>query len=283
MSKLDRYLSPNPAKAAIERYWLYYTPVWGVVTGVVMMGGFADRWTDVPLMLFSLLLAVGAVVVPVFRRHASERDKPWHNTVAFRVGLSVVLFSIFGNYTWCVFFYDVLHMNYGFNTTWNIRNNPLQMYVITIAYFATYAVLINVGYRAAKLHLAQAPKPLRWLGMGLVPFVVAALETALNANPFIDSLFCYDDLAFVLGFGSLAYGVAFVVCLPVWIGVDEDAAKPTRQRDVWLWCLAAMYVTVLAYDFMTYEVAPHFTTVEEGAWKTNFRDFEHSCLKPPKE
>ncbi len=281
MRHLDRYLSPNPAKAAVERFWLWYTPVWGTAAGIVMVGGFADNWTDVPLMIFSLVLAAGAVVGPIVRRHSSQADRPWHRTTAFRLGWSVVLISFLGNYVWCPFFYDVLHMHYGFKTQWNIMNNPIQMYVLTVAYFATYCVICLIAWRAVRVHLARAPRPVLWLGIVAAPFAVAGLETALNANPFIDQLFCYDDLQLVLTFGTLVYGIGFIVSLPVWIWIDERPGQSRSAFAITVACLAAIQVSSLAFDFVRWNVAPHFTTVEHGAWKHNLRDYGDGCLAIP--
>jgi hypothetical protein len=67
----------HPAKSYVERWWLLYTPVWGAITGVVMLGGFAERWGDLPCLLFGLVVASGALV-PLVRPHASEDVLPWY-------------------------------------------------------------------------------------------------------------------------------------------------------------------------------------------------------------
>ncbi|RMF17740.1 MAG: hypothetical protein D6761_03735 [Candidatus Dadabacteria bacterium] len=277
---MSNLFSPNPAKAAVERWWLLYTPVWGILAGGVMLSGLADHWTDLPLMAFALLLAVGAIVPPILRRN-HERDLPWHRTTAWRFGLSVILISFFGNYSWCPYFYDVLHMHYGFQTQWNIRNNPTQMYVMTVPYFATYAVLLTMSWRLAMRALAGLPRLLQLAAASLTAFAVAFLETLLNANPWLASLFCYDDMKLMLTFGTFFYGMLFVVVQPVWVWLDEDPDRPQKQRDVWLWCGAAMYASVLVADLIQYEIAPHFTTVEAGAWQHNLRDWDDGCLIRP--
>src|SRR6185295_8950953 len=103
----------------------------------------------------------------------------------------------------------------------NIRNNPVFLYLMTIGYFSTYAVLLMMAYRASQYGLRRAPAWLRWLGAGFSCVAIAVLEAVLNANPFTRHLYCFDDVPFALGFGSLAYGISFMLILPVWIGIDE--------------------------------------------------------------
>ena len=57
-------LADDPAKRAVERWWLIYTPVWGAITGIVMVGGFvwlAGRYvltTTFGLLAFALLASL---------------------------------------------------------------------------------------------------------------------------------------------------------------------------------------------------------------------------------
>ena len=55
------------------------------------------------------------------------------------------------------FFFDVLHMHYGFHATWTHDRNPLFLYLVTIPYFATYSVLACMAYRfVTRLPLPRA-------------------------------------------------------------------------------------------------------------------------------
>lgn len=277
-SKIEALLSPNPAKSAVERYWLLYTPFWGGVSAVVMVGGFADRWGDVELMLYGLVLGLGAAFGPILTRPEEDRDVPWWKSTAASMVLGVVLISFGTNYTQTPYFWDVLHMHYGFGTTWNIDENPFFLYLVTIAYFATYSVLTLMSLRWIRRRFAASPKLASALGFTLAPLAMAFLETALNANPFIGSLFCYDDMRLMLWFGTLSYGVAFVYALPAWFVTDETPGKRTGPFLVAVYCLAALYADLITLDLLRYNVAPHVTVVEEDAH--NLRDFGDGCLEP---
>ena len=276
---LDRWFSPHPGKRAVERFWLLYTPVWGGAVGLIMLSGAGNHWGDFELISLAVVLALGAIAGPILVRPASERVVPLGSTTAAKLGASIVGFAFFLNYSQTPFFYDVLHMHYGFRTQVTIRNNPVALYILTIPYFATYCAVCLGTYRCVGAALASAPRVLRATGMAVTPFAVAFLETALNANPFTRHLFCYDDLPMALWFGTFAYGTAFCLALPVWIYIDERPGPRVNLFQVMVAVAAAMYVDSLLLDLYRYQLAPHVTTVVEGA--VGLRDYANSCLLPP--
>jgi cycloeucalenol cycloisomerase len=269
-------LSAHPGKRATERFWLLYTPVWAALAAVVMMGGFAEHWGDLPLLLFGVGLALPALLGPLLLRVPEEAHLPLFARAGVKLSCTVSAFALLLNYSQTPFFFDVLHMHYGFRSTVNIRNNPLFLYFLTIAYFATYAVLLLMAYRGSMRLFARAPRFVRLCGAVLACVVVAGLESALNANPFTTRLFCYDDMTFVLWFGSIAYGLAFLCVLPVWLGVDEHPGDTKPLGLLLVGVLAAVYVDTLLLDLLRHHVAPHFTVVHTGA--IGLGDFATSCL-----
>ena len=68
--------------------------------------------------------------------------------------------------------------------------------------------------------------------------------TLLNANPFMTRLFCYDDLPFMLWFGTLMYGTWFVVTLPLWFPIDETPDVTTPWREVLTGALAGFMLVL---------------------------------------
>ena len=262
-------LSSNAEKAAVERWWLLYTPVWGISAGAVMLSGWAERWGDLECLLFGLTLMLGALA-PAFR--ASPR--PWRERPAVKMCLSVVLFAFGLNYAQTPFFFDVLHMHYGFDVTWTIDRNPIFLYLLTVPYFATYCVLCCGALRGLRRLL---PGRLSAAGWVLAPLLVAFLETLLNANPWLSALFCYDDLPFMLWFGTLTYGFAFVVALPVWMAIDEGEGAPLALRFVLVYAAAALFADWLFLEAVRELVAPWVTNVVQDA--PGLRDYAGSCLE----
>ena len=120
-----RWQAPSAAKRAVERYWLGYTVVWGGVAGSVMLTGLAEGWGDVELMALGVAFALGTVVPPIARPHASEADVPWYQRTATKMSAGVVSFALLMNYVCTPYFFEVLHMRYGFRATWVIEQNPI--------------------------------------------------------------------------------------------------------------------------------------------------------------
>jgi cycloeucalenol cycloisomerase len=266
--RLADLLSRHPGKRATERYWLAYTPVWGGITALLMLGGFVERWGDVGCMVYGVVIAVGAVAGPLLIAVPEERDEPLQRRAGFKMALSVVGLSFALNYSQTPFFFDVLHMHFGFRTTINIQHNPVFLYFLTVAYFSTYCVLCGMGFRALRRFSIAA--------YVIAPLAMAFLETTLNANPFTRRLFCYDDMRFALTFGTLSYGLAFVFALPMWMAIDEEPHQRLRARTVLVMLAAALYADLLVLDLVRHYVAPHFTTVVPGA--NGLGDFGASCL-----
>jgi cycloeucalenol cycloisomerase len=268
--------APHPGKRRAEQLWLAYTPVWGLVCAVVMVGGFAERWGDLGLLTLGVVIALPAVLLPLRGSSAEERSRPLHDRAGFKLALSVVAFSFMLNYTQTPFFFDVLHAHFGFHSTINIRNNPVFLYFMTVAYFSTYCVLLMMAQRATQRLLRGAPAGVRWLGVAVCCVAVACLEAVLNANPFTQRLYCFDDVPFALWFGSLVYGVSFLCILPVWIRIDERPGERMPCWHVLAFVAAAVYADSLALDVARYHVAPHFTVVRAGA--AGLGDVATSCL-----
>lgn len=271
-----RLWAAHEGKRALEKLWLVYTPVWGAVCALVMVGGFAERWGDAALLALGAGIAIPALALTVWARAGEERTRSFHETASFKLALSVAVFSFALNYTQTPFFFDVLHAHFGFHSTLNVRNNPFFLYLMTVAYFSTYAVLLMMAYRASQALLTGAPRLVRAGAAGAVCVLVAGLEAVLNANPFTRHLYCFDEPGFALWFGSLAYGISFMLILPVWITIDERPGQRMPWQHVLVATLAAVYADSLALDVLRYHVAPRFTTVQPNA--IGLGDVATSCL-----
>ena len=272
----------NVGKAAVERAWLWFTPVWGAACAAVMVTRLAeDKMGDAGLLAFGAANALGAAVVApwlaVQRLPPSERADAALTAVAMVVGCVVLSFGL--NFFQTPFFFDVLHMRYGFQVSdrFRIDRNPMFLYLLTIPYFATYTALCCGAFRviAAALPVATTAPPLRWAAIAMVPFATAFLETALNANPFSDKIFCYDDLQHALGFGTACYGISFVLALPVWLALGgapeghDDRGRRGGVVEVAALAAVRMFLVVLldaaALGLIRQHVAGYFTTIIDGS------------------
>jgi len=273
-----RFLSLNPGKRATERFYLVYTAVWGTLTAALMLSGAAVAWGDVPLMAWGVGLWLPVLVVPLLRRAPEDRQKPFHRLYGFKMHACLLLMAA-GGCTITFYFYEVLHMHYGFRTQWNLNNVPLFLYFLTVAYFATYSVLLFAGYRFLNSLLPErTPRPVRALMAVPVSLAVALLETLTHATPLMRHLFCYDDVPFMLWFGTPMYAVWFVVWLGLWFPIDERPGDETPLGTALLRTLLAFALIVAASEIARGWIAPSFTTVVIGA--PGLRDYGDSCLLP---
>jgi len=255
-------LSSRPGKRAVERAWLLYTPVWGALTGIVMLGGFAERWDDVALMTFGACIALGTILLPMLAMPDDERALPWSSRVSTSMTLVIVVLAFGLNYFQTPFFFDVLHMHYGFHARWVLDRNPLFLYLVTIPYFATYSVLACAAFRFVRRLPLSRPTSLA--SIALVPFAIAFLETLLNANPFMRALFCYEDVVFALTFGTLTYGISFVLALPLWLRVGETV-RPVGLAAIALAAILVVLGDTAVLFVVRHTIAPLVTVVQDDA------------------
>jgi cycloeucalenol cycloisomerase len=259
----------NETKALVERAWLWYTPVWCAVTGGIMVGGWANEaMGDAALFLFGLSMAVGLCAAPFAYRRWTKRGAATalDGRVVWAMIAANVVLSFGMNYFQTPFFFDVLHMHYGFKTTWRIERNPVFLYLLTMPYFATYTVCCC---RTARL-ISRSVRVswLRRLLLCLLPFTFAFIETLTHVNPLTEQIFCYDDLGLALTFGTACYGIAFAIAMPLWMWIG-GVPEGRNRRGAPVKAAAAMAAgvlldTVIIYAIWTH-IAPLVTTVVDNS------------------
>jgi hypothetical protein len=82
-------------------------------------------------------------------------------------------------------------------------------------------------------------------------------------------------MSLALWFGSLAYGIAFMCVLPVWLAIDEHPQEYKPWTFAVMGVLAAVYADSLALDLLRHQVAPHLTIVVDHAAA---QEAEGGCL-----
>ena len=275
-------LSPNPDKRAAELFLLAYTPVWMAVTAVVMVGGLATHWHDAELgALGGALHAgnfVGLVVWPALRSPQKRRLVLLLQSFGLKLHVWLVLFAYGGNWAFTRYFYEVLGMSYAFPVTVFWNNVPAFLYPMTVAYFGTYYVFVTVVLRAGRAAFPAGDRAVRATVYLLATLANAFLETALNANPFIRNLFCYEDLPFMLWFGTLMYGSYFAIAGWVWLGMAERPGATVSWAYV-LGSFAACFLAMMAAnELFARALAPAFIDVRWG--RVGLHAVGESCLQP---
>src|SRR5262249_52545604 len=135
-----------------------------------------------------------------------------------------------------------------FPVRWMLGRSPLFLYPLTVAYFATYFVVLQIGWRAFVSAWPRLPAIGRLAVLCGLGYAVAFAESACMATDCMRPFFSYRDRRFMLAWGSLFYGTVFVVSLPLLFPVDESPSEPRRSlARVALDACAANTIILCAY------------------------------------
>jgi len=238
-----RWLSRNPAKAEVERFFLLFSPIWMAAMAYVVLTGAWRTFDDVTYMIFGLGLGLPPVLVPwvlgALQPGRFESDRPLLERHWIRANLWLWVVVFIGSYVISEYFFDVMGMRYGFPVTWTLDANvvgrgngvvPLFLYPVTQAYFVTYHVGMTVALRRIRTGWSLGP-----LGVAVtvlvLSYAVAFGETWFMASDLLSDVFRYPDRARMLGIGSLFYATIFVFSLPLYARLDEPAPDESATAD----------------------------------------------------
>lgn len=254
-----QWFSPNPDKAAAERLFLWYSPVWMALMGLMMLTGWDKTGSDSILLLHSLLVAVPILVIPAFSHYRKLRTLSWssiRSSYWFKANLYIGLFSFFGNYFGTFYFFDMLGMVYNYpNAETSLESAllfrgdnpvPLIMYFYTHAYFMTYHVTATLVLRRLGANRKF------WIFLPatfIIGYFWAWMETKAMANPLMATSFYYENMAAMLAYGSAIYATYFIASFPIFFGIDEKTDRQWTVPVVAAGALSASMLTFYLLDF----------------------------------
>lgn len=235
----------------MERFVLIYSPIWMAAVLAVEFGGVLAGWGDEQHLAFGVALALPLFVAPLFL----ERDAPLLRRHALRFSFAVALLSFLQCYFGSALFFTAFGMQYHFHVTWIWNGTPLFLYFMTVAYFATYFVVLELVWRAFRTRFPTASRPAQLAVRALLSYLVAFAETAAMATPRMAEFFSYRDPRWVMLYGSICYGTVFFVALPLFTALDEE--RPTERRLFSLaWDLAAInMILIVCYEVYGWALA----------------------------
>jgi cycloeucalenol cycloisomerase len=203
----------------------------------VQFGHYFTRWSDGAHLAFGLLLAAPLWLLALASPHGA------------RFMALITLMSFIQNYFGAALFFDAFGMEYHFPTRWLLQRTPVFLYFVTVAYFATYYVAMQIAWRALRSRFSRAPAAATVAMRALLAYLVAFAETAAMANESLRAYFSYRDPRAVMFFGSIAYGTVFFVTLPLFYDLDESAEAPRVPLRRLIWDLLAMnMLTLICYE-----------------------------------
>jgi cycloeucalenol cycloisomerase len=224
-----RLLSSNPSKRWAELFLLAYSPIWIVAITLCEVTRCFARWGDVGHMAFGLALSLPIWLVPLMWPGAADRGLPLASRHIVRFNFFIFVWTFLQVWFGSDLFFDFLGMEYHFPVTWTAHRTPVFLYFVTIAYFSTYYVIMQIAWRAFRTHFPAAPPVARLAVLLALGYAIAFTETSGMATDMMREYFRYRDKTFTLVFGSLCYGTIFVVSLPLVYRLDEEAQPDGRR------------------------------------------------------
>jgi cycloeucalenol cycloisomerase len=213
-----------------------YSPVWIAAMAWVMLAHVYRDWGDPGHLVFGIALALPVWLAPL----ALSGEARVHGLrLAWLITIYSLLQTAFGSWL----FFDVFGMTYSFATRWIFKGSPVFLYFVTIAYFATYFVVLGLCDRA----FARGNR-WRWPLRLMLCYGIAFAETFAMASPVVADVFTYRDPVWMARWGSIFYGTVFVLAYPQ-IGAlfDEDHAPPS-WRALTVEALARNMLILIVYE-----------------------------------
>ena len=152
----------------------------------------------------------------------------------------IAILAFIGNYLWTHYFYTVLHATYTFQAH-RLNDVPFALYLITHSYFHLYHVLssllIRLVYGRLRLGVAGAV-----VAVLVFSYVTAFMETfTIQHFPYYD----IPDRWAMYVWGSVFYGLYFVVSFPMFFQLDERGNTWSLWRTTVDAMGCAMMITML--------------------------------------
>lgn len=244
-----KWLSENDDKAWGEKLYLWFIPVFFLLTGISAQTGLGTTSNVWNLALGFMVWLPYCVILPLILRR--NQPLPFYRQwwFKFQIYMAVIVFIL--SYFGTEYFFDVLGMRYDYKgVTWYLDSGllgpdqatalaqhkrvPLGMYPLTMAFFTLYhtaAIVIIRRVTNFGRTFGEAPRKLAFvLAVIAMAFFFAWAETMLFMSAPDQSYAWYEDLHTQLTLGSLFYAIDFLFTFPNIYHLDEHGTRPP-----WRW------------------------------------------------
>lgn len=255
------WFSTNPDKAWAEKFFLAYLPYFFALNYAKQLMGWLNVGTFWHLAQ-NLALLLPLVIIPAIWRPAAT-GRAWWDNYAVKMVLWMFIFSFICTYFGTEYFFDVLGMVYYFpQVTWSFdsallgsgqQSVPPGMYFNAPAFFVVYHTIAVLLMRRIRTIDVGALKPvLTVVTVVVVAYIMAFLETRLAATDANKPYFWYQDLAWMLKYGSLFYACYFLPSFPMIYRLEETPGDRWPLSKVVFEALAAGVLVMVLVDFATH-------------------------------
>ncbi len=164
--------------------------------------------------------------------------------------LVVTIHAFVGCWFGSKLFFESFGMEYHFRVSprWVWNGTPAFLYFMTVAYFATYYLVMGLGWRAFRRRWPRAPRRVGLLVRALLCYAMAFAETATMAVEVLRPWFSYRDPRWVMWWGSFCYGTLYFVTLPQLTELDEEAPTPIPWTQLVTFALGQHMIVLVCYE-----------------------------------
>ena len=251
------WFSKNPSKAWGEKFFLCYLPFFFLLNGGKQAFGWLDAGNAWHVGQNILMLAP-LYVVPLLIRDETKLGRKWFETYWFKFNLWIYIFAFFATYFFTEFFFDVLGMIYYFpQVSWYWDSNllgtgeqrvPLGMYFNAAAFFVVYHTVAFILMRRILTSRLNVGPWVNVIVVAVGAWFFAWAETRLVATDANKPYFFYEDLEWMLAYGSGFYACYFLVSFPFAYRIDEAEQENWPLSKVVIESLAASMLAFFLLD-----------------------------------
>ncbi|CAF1676020.1 unnamed protein product [Adineta ricciae] len=215
--------SPNAEKARAEKFFLIWAAIWISMVFYIVYSQWFETFTPYHYLTFGLLLFIFPTVFPMaFPTLFLSAHLPLSRRYTTKANIYMGILSWIANYFWTHYFYVVLHATYTFKAH-RFNEVPIALYMMTHSYFHLYHVFSSILMRLVRRRM-QTKGIARYFYIGIIviifSYIVAFLETfTIQHFPYYD----IPDRYAMYAYGSMFYGIYFIVSFPMFARLDEEA------------------------------------------------------------
>ncbi len=254
-----KWLSANDDRGWAEKLYLWYIPVFFLISGITSRTGLSISGNWGNLLGGFLIWLPFCVLLPLYlrRNHPLPITQQWW----FKFQLYLVVVIFFLTYFGTEYFFDVLGMRYKYdNVSWYFdsvllgpdqasalaqhKRVPIGMYPISVGFFTVYhigaIVMIRKLYRTGLSFGLSAGRLGFAVGLLASALFWAWLETMLFVSQPKGSFAWYEDLPRQLSIGSYFYAMGFLFTFANVYWLDERA-----EDRPWSLCRVAINATAM--------------------------------------
>eukprot|EP00924_Labyrinthula_sp_SR-Ha-C_P011098 snap_masked-scaffold_51-processed-gene-1.52-mRNA-1 protein AED:0.04 eAED:0.04 QI:0/-1/0/1/-1/1/1/0/298 len=258
--------SSNPEKAWNEKFFLFYSLIWPILYGGLVVTRFHLKLGDVGNLVAAVSFGCPNILIPYICLPSNLKPAKFFHSYCFKFNLWIFIFTFVASYFFTEYFFDILGMVYNFpHLTWVLDSAlvgsgeqvvPIIMYIHAWYFFVTYHTASVVLIRIFTSTFVSSSNNFQgiffwFFACALTAILFSVGEIYFTTVESIKNLFYYKDLDFALKYGSWGYACYFISSFPMVFWLDEDPAHKWSILKTIESSLAASMQSFILLDLVT--------------------------------